>query len=136
MNILFSLEILKSTKEHLQIRQKIAKRYISELKNTPHLEIEDFNPNHSYTQFIIKVDKNRDGFAKELQDRGVETKLHYIPLHLLSYYKNKYELRINSFPNSLNNYQQILSLPIHPYLSNEDVEYIIQTIQEVAKTRV
>ncbi len=99
-----------------------------------------FNTNqksdHIYTEYIIKIDKNRDGFAKELSKNGIFTSLHFIPLHLLSYYKQKYNLRVNDFPNALTNYQQILSLPIYAGLSNKDVYYICEQIKEIAKTRV
>ena len=86
--------------------------------------------------FIIKIDKNRDSFARELKNRGIYTGLHFIPLHLLSYYKNKYSLRVNDFPVALTNYQQILSLPIYPSLKESDVMYICKQIKEIAKTRV
>jgi len=135
IDLLFATNILKNLFDKLQRRREIAKMYIEALKNTPHIYVDDYNPNHSYTQFIIKVDKNRDGFAMELQDRGIETKLHYIPLNLLSYYKNKYDLKVNSYPNALKSYQQILSIPIHPFLTSDEVRFIIKSIQEVAEGR-
>lgn len=88
-----------------------------------------------YSQYIIKIDKNRDNFAKELKERGIYTALHYIPMHLLSYYKQKYNLRVNDFPKALSNYQQILSLPIYCSLSDKDVLYICEQIKEIAKNR-
>ena len=91
---------------------------------------------HIYTQFIIKIDKNRDDFAKELISRGVSVSLHYVPVHLLSYYKNKYNYKVNDFPNALKNYQQILSLPIYTALSDDEVLYVCEKIKEIANNRV
>jgi perosamine synthetase len=136
IDLKYSTLMLESGTDDLRIRRDIAKKYISALKGIPHLEIKDYNPNHTYTQFIIKIDKNRDGFARELKSVGIETKLHYIPLHLLSYYKQKYNLKINSYPNALKHFQHILSIPIHSDLSNEDVDYVIENIKRVANTRV
>ena len=62
--------------------------------------------------------------------------LYYKPMHLLSYYKSKYGLKVNSFPNALKIYQQMLSLPVYNALSDEEVAYICESVREVAKTRV
>lgn len=136
LDLKYSSILLEYGVEELKSRREIAKKYISALKGIPHLEIEDFKNEHAYTQFIIKIDKNRDSFAKDLKDAGIETKLHFIPLHLLSYYKQKYNLKINSFPNALKHFQHILSIPIHNGMSSEDVEYVIENIKRIAKTRV
>ncbi|MBQ8610031.1 MAG: DegT/DnrJ/EryC1/StrS aminotransferase family protein, partial [Campylobacter sp.] len=58
------------------------------------------------------------------------------PMHLLSYYKNKYHLRVNDFPKALKTYQQILSLPIYAALSDEEALYICNAVKSVAQTRV
>ena len=50
----------------------------------------------------------------------------------MSYYKQKYKLKITSYPNALNAYGQILSLPIYPSLSDEEVEYICQEVIKIA----
>jgi len=136
LDLAYSIDSLERVARDLKTRRDIAKQYVEHLKNTVHIKIDPFQQNHSYSQFIIRVDKNRDGFAKDLKAVGIETKLHYIPLHLLSYYKSKYELKINSYPNALRNYQEILSIPIHSMLSSEDVAYIIKNIKSIAKNRV
>jgi dTDP-4-amino-4,6-dideoxygalactose transaminase len=86
------------------------------------------NEEHIFTQFIIKIDRNRDAFARALQEYGIATGLNYIPLHLLSYYKNKYNIKITTYLTALSSYGQILSLPIYPALSDSDVEYICDKI--------
>ena len=134
-DISIGIEKLKKIRNDMEKRREIAKRYIDGLGSTKGIEVDRFNPNHTYSKFIIRVAKNRDGFAKELKEYGIETRLHYIPIHLLSYYKNKYQFRINSFPNALRNFQQVLSLPIRPELDSEDIDYVIATIQFVAKNR-
>ncbi len=133
--ISIGIEKLRKIRNEMERRREIAKRYIDGLSSIKGIEVDGFNPNHTYSKFIIRVAKNRDGFAKELKEYGIETRLHYIPIHLLSYYKNKYLFRVNGFPNALRNFQQVLSLPIRPDLSSEDIDHIIATIQFVAKNR-
>ncbi|MCK9256818.1 MAG: DegT/DnrJ/EryC1/StrS aminotransferase family protein [Sulfurospirillaceae bacterium] len=132
----YSLAQLSKTDEFIKRRQEIAKIYDKELDGCPHISTPVKKRDHIYTQYIIKIDKNRDGFARELKDKGVFTGLHYVPLHLLSYYKQKYNLRVNDFPIALQNYQQILSLPIYSALTNDEVHYICKQVKEVASTRV
>ncbi len=117
--------------------KSIATRYNEALKDVEHITLPAARSDeHPYSLYIIKVDKNRDSFARELKEEGVEVGVHYIPLHLLSYYKNKYNLKINNFPNALKIFQKVMSLPIHPYLSNEEVEFVIKKVKLVASTRV
>ena len=79
----------------IERQKEIAARYSEKLKGTPHISLPTAGNDHSFALYIIKVDKNRDSFAKELLKKGIEAGLHYIPLHLMSYYKAKYSLRIN-----------------------------------------
>lgn len=130
----YAIGQLSKTEAFIKRRQKIAAMYDEALSDCPHVTTPVKKRDHVYTQYIIKVDKNRDGFARKLKERGIFTALHFIPLHLLSYYKHKYNLRVNDFPVALQNYQQILSLPIYNALSDEDVHYICKQIKEVAKT--
>ncbi len=132
----FNIAQLEKVDGGIKRRQEIAAIYYKELANTPHIQLPKKVRDHIFTMFIIKVDKNRDSFARELYKRGVEVGLHYIPLHLMSYYKQKYSLRVNDYPNALRNFQQILSIPIHEGMSDEDVAYVVEKIKEVAKTRV
>lgn len=136
LNAAFAIAQLSKNEQFIKRRQQIANIYNRELANCPHVSIPLKKSDHIYNQYIIKIDKNRDGFAKELRNSGIYTALHFIPLHLLSYYKNKYSLRVNDFPNALNNYQQILSLPIYCGLEDSEVEYICKKIKEIASHRV
>ncbi len=132
----FNLAQLRKVEDDIARRKEIAAIYHKELADTPHIELPKELRDHIYSMFIIKIDKNRDSFARELYKRGIEVGLHFIPLHLLSYYKQKYSLRVNDYPKALRNFQQILSIPIHSGMSDEDVGYVIEQIKEVAKSRV
>ena len=118
-------------------QREIAQRYSKELDGVEHVSIPDMsNKENPFSLYIIKIDKNRDSFALALQEEGIGTGLHYIPLHLLSYYKAKYSLRVNDFPVALRTYQQVLSLPIYASMSDDEVQSVIKTVKKIAKTRV
>ena len=117
-------------------QQEIAEYYNKNLKGVEHVSLPVVKEDHTFNNYIIKIDKNRDSFARELESRGISTGINYIPLHLMSYYKSKYMLRINDFPVALRNYQSILSIPIYAAMTDKEVAYVCDSVKEVAKTRV
>jgi len=122
---------------NIKRQKEIAKMYSEGLDGVEHVTIPSMqNDENPFSLYIIKIDKNRDSFAVALRDAGIGTGLHYIPLHLLTYYKSKYSLRVNDFPVALRSFQQVLSLPIYASMSDEDVNAVIKTIKKIAKTRV
>ncbi|PUE63795.1 DegT/DnrJ/EryC1/StrS family aminotransferase [Arcobacter caeni] len=128
----YALAQLNKTEKFIKRRKEIAKLYERRLSDVKHITVLDHNDEHIFTQFIIKISRNRDAFARALKERGVSTGLNYIPLHLLSYYKTKYSIKITAFSNALNNYQQILSLPMYAGLSDEEVNYVCDQVISVA----
>ena len=128
---------IKDQDKNILRQQEIAKIYSEALKDTPHITTPDMsNEEHPFSLYIVKIDKNRDSFAVELKNESIETGLHYIPLHLLTYYKSKYSLRVNDFPVALRSFQQVLSLPIYANMDDKDVKFVIEKIKKIAKTRV
>lgn len=128
---------LKEQDKNLKRVKDIADMYNEALESVGHITIPTAtNSEHPYSLYIIKVDKNRDSFALELQKKGIEVGLHYIPLHFLSYYKTKYSLKINSFPTALKVFQQVMSLPIYAKMQDKDVKFVIETIKSISHTRV
>jgi dTDP-4-amino-4,6-dideoxygalactose transaminase len=129
----FNLAQFYKANSFIERRQEIAKLYIDNLSGVKHVTVPDFDEDHMFTQFIVKISKNRDGFARELKQEGISTGLTYIPLHLLTYYKQKYKLKITAYGNALTTYGQILSLPMYPSLTDEEVLYVCDTIKKVSK---
>ncbi|MGD9969088.1 MAG: DegT/DnrJ/EryC1/StrS family aminotransferase [Sulfuricurvum sp.] len=127
---------LEKQDDIVERQKEIASVFNERLEEAPHIKLPVAGEEHAYSLYIIKVDKNRDSFARELSARGIECGLHYIPLHLLSYYKAKYSLRVNDFPVALRSYQQVLSIPNYAALSDDEVDEICDAILDVASTRV
>jgi len=128
---------IKEQDANLKRVKEIASKYSKALGDVAHISVpEPISDEHPYFLYIIKIDKNRDSFALELKKEGVEVGLHYIPLHFLSYYKTKYNLKINHFPTALTTYQQVMSLPIYAGMCDKDVDFVIDKIKTVSSTRV
>ncbi|MCK9337150.1 MAG: DegT/DnrJ/EryC1/StrS aminotransferase family protein [Arcobacteraceae bacterium] len=128
----FSLAQLQKTNKFIKRRKEIASIYSKKLSGIKHVSLPSYNDEHIFTHYIIKISKNRDAFARALKEEGISTGLNFIPLHLLSYYKQKYNLKVTSYLNALNSYQQILSLPIYPSLSDDEVNYICDKVATIA----
>lgn len=127
----FLLHNLK-TNSFIKRRKEIAKIYKDRLTGIKHVEIPKQKDEHIFTQYIIKISRNRDAFARELKERGINTGLNYIPLHLLNYYKHKYNIKITEFGSALTSYQQILSIPMYPSLTDDEANYVCDQIIDIA----
>ena len=137
LNAAYIRSFIKTQDANIKRQKEIATIYNKELESVKHITIPEIaSDEDTYSLYIIKIDKNRDSFATLLRDAGIETGLHYIPLHLLKYYKAKYSLRVNDFPVALRSYQQVLSLPIYASMSDKDVKFVIDKIKKISSTRV
>ncbi len=85
-----------------------------------------FNNECSYHFYWIRV-KNREKFREKLLKKGIETGIHYKPIHTFSLYKSKIKLPITEKVG-----KEIISLPTHPNLSNKDIQKIIKLINKFA----
>ena len=112
---------LKKLDKNNNIRKKNSKIFFDELKIDNKMP---FSDNCSYHFYWIRV-KNRTKFRMKLMSKGIETGTHYKPIHTFSYYKSKQNLPITEKVS-----QEIVTLPTHPNLSDEDVEKIISIINK------
>lgn len=122
------LEKLKIFDDEIKKRQDVAALYNDVLTGhnriiTPF--VEDYNES-TYAQYTIRVE-NRDDLQARLKDKGIPTTVHYpLPLNKQPAFIDK----TADVPESENATQQVLSLPMHPYLDENTVTYIAQTVLE------
>ena len=111
----------------LQARQRIAERYSDLL--TGHVET-PYVPDHSrsaWAQYSVLSDR-RALIQQRLKDQGIPTAVYYAkPLHLQSAYAHL-GYRLGDFPNAEAISQRIFSLPMHPYLNNEQIDVITSAV--------
>jgi len=114
---------LKKLDKLNSIRKNIAKFYDEQI-NLEHKT--PFDKRCSYHLYWICV-KNRNQFRKELSARGIETGTHYKPIHKMSFYKS-----YNKISNTEKVAKEIVTIPIHPNLTQHQLDYIIKLINEFA----
>lgn len=114
------LEQLKKLDKLISIKKNIAKQYSDELQ----VEKMPFNENCSYHIFWIRV-KNRKKFMKKMAQNGIETGIHYNPIHKMSFYKSKQHL-----PNTELISNELVSIPIHANLNNSSISKIIKCVNK------
>jgi dTDP-4-amino-4,6-dideoxygalactose transaminase len=75
----------------------------------------------------------RDQFIEELRKRNIGASVHFIPIHSHSYYRERYGLRPEQFPVAQREFERMLSLPLSPAHSDEDVADVIEAVIDVVK---
>ena len=108
---------LKKLNKMNKIRQKTCKRYYKEINLEKKMP---FSSDCSYHLYWIQV-KNQKSFRKKMEEKGIETGIHYLPIHKMKFFENKTKLPITEEISS-----HIVSIPIHSNLSDKDVEKIIK----------
>lgn len=82
---------------------------------------------------LLTID--RDQFIIDLKDRNIGTSVHYIPLHMMSFYADKYGYAPSDFPVAQDSFERMMSIPLHPRLSDEDVNDVIEAVLDIVKLR-
>jgi UDP-4-amino-4,6-dideoxy-N-acetyl-beta-L-altrosamine transaminase len=118
-------------------RKNIAKIYInnfsSEMVKIPVIQKDILHSWHLFP-IIIKFEKlkiSRNTFIEYLQMEGIQTSVHYIPLHLHPYYQKVWKLKDTDFPIATNFYDNEISLPIYPKMSRNDAEDVILAVNKI-----
>ncbi len=124
---------LKYISKWTENRRKIANLYTSIFKKMNLNEvIPPFHPEHTnpvYHLYIIRV-KNREKLVKFLNDKGIQTGLHYpVPLHLQKAY-SRLGYKKGDFPIAEKCADEILSIPMYPEMTDEMVNYVCNSIGE------
>ena len=79
------------------------------------------------------TEAQRDAIIDKISKEGVAVNVHFQPLPLLSLFKS-YGYRIEDYPNAYNNYKAEISLPIYPQLTQEQLDYIVNTITNAVES--
>lgn len=77
----------------------------------------------------------RDELIRWLKQRGICTSVHFIPIHLHTYYREKYGYEPHDFPIALDNYLRMVSLPLSPALTNEEIARVIDGVTSAVVAR-
>jgi dTDP-4-amino-4,6-dideoxygalactose transaminase len=122
-----------------QRREEISIRYSEAFKELPVI-LPPGPPEgdiHAWHLYVIRLrlDQltiNRDRFIELMADRGIGTSVHFIPLHLHPYWKEKYGFRPEDFPVSLETFRCCVSLPIYTRMMDSDINRVIEAVRGIA----
>lgn len=130
-------QVRKADRLHQQ-RRFWAQRYTQGLADVEELILPTEQPNriHSWHLYVIrlKLDRlkiDRGQFISELKRRGIGASVHWMPLHLHPYYREKFGYRPQDFPRATALYSEIVSLPLFPDLTEADIAHVTGSIRDI-----
>jgi dTDP-4-amino-4,6-dideoxygalactose transaminase len=131
---------LKELDANIAARRRLADRYSAAFANTPQLIPPPAIPEgvtHAHHLYILRLQLDqmtigRSEFIDRLKQAGIGASVHFIPLYHHQYYRNRYRWTPDQFPNCQTIFESCLSLPVYPMLTDEQQDYIIETILDLA----
>ena len=130
------IQQLKKLPRFLKRRKYLAKRYLSSLANLPLiLPADDIDGgSHSWHLFVIRlqdnVKMNRDELVQFLNDKGIGSSVHYVPLHRQPYWRDKYSLSVDMFPEADKAYHSMVSIPLYTGMTDEQQDRVINALHD------
>jgi perosamine synthetase len=119
----------------LDTRRSIARCYDAALAGIPDLAPLAVRPEvaHAYHLYVVRLGQHLDRGAvfQAMHAQGILVNVHYIPVHLQPYYRDRFGTRAGMCPTAEAAYEHILSLPMYPALRDEDVEWVIDTVRNI-----
>ena len=119
-------------------RREVVATYAARLGTLPGLQLPVERPEveSSWHLYVIRllldqVRVDRNLFIEELKARQIGASVHYLPVHMQPYYREKYGYRPESCPVAADAFSRMLSLPLHPGLTDEDVDRICEAVAEI-----
>ena len=115
-------------------RDAIARRYTEGLRGVPSLQTPAVSPGvrHAWHLYQIAV-TDRTRLALALCENGIGTSVHFKPLHLFPFYQERLDVRAGQFPVAERCFQETLSLPIYPDLTDSEVDRVMDRIRHHLK---
>jgi dTDP-4-amino-4,6-dideoxygalactose transaminase len=124
---------LRRAEHFLAERRAIAGAYNTAFAAVPGLILPPAAGHHAWHLYTLGIDStlagiSRDDMITALADAGIGASVHFIPLHIMHYYANRYSLLATDYPNAYATYQRSLSLPIWPGMGQPAIQRVIDTV--------
>jgi dTDP-4-amino-4,6-dideoxygalactose transaminase len=121
-------------------RRQVVAHYVGGLSDLDALELPVERPEveHAWHLYVLRLRPktlgiDRERFIRELAARQIGTSVHFIPIHLHPYYRDRYGYAPQTFPVAWKNYRRMLSLPLNPRLTDNDVADVIEAVRDVVR---
>jgi dTDP-4-amino-4,6-dideoxygalactose transaminase len=122
-------------------RREVVARYAAGLGDLETIELPSVRSGvesawhlHPIRLVLDRLPIDRDRFIDEMAARNIGTSVHFIPLHLMSFYRDRYGLTEGTFPVATAEFERLVSLPLHPGLSDRDVDDVIEAVRDIVQT--
>lgn len=122
-------------------RREIVRQYHEAFSEYEELQLPIEKPEveHAWHLYVVRLNPDllrisRGQFIEELKARNIGTSVHFIPVHLHPYYRDKYGFKPDDFPIAYREYQRIISLPLYPKMTDQDVRDVIEAVIDVVHT--
>jgi perosamine synthetase len=125
---------LQKLNKIIKMRQDNAKYISSRLSKYPQIKVQ--NPpegfEHIYQMYTIRLSnkKTRDGLHGHLSEKRIFSKVYFTPIHLTSFYQQKFGIKQNMLPVTEKVSEEVLTLPMYPNMSTEEKDYLVESIAE------
>lgn len=136
LNAAVGLAQLEAAESLRASRQRCFEFYLEELGGCEALDLPLIHTHlrdHSCHLFWVVLREDaplgRDEFIRELAAAGVGTSVHYKPLHRMTYYRDRYRLRVEDFPNAERHWRGCVSLPAYPSLTKDELNYVVRQVK-------
>ena len=115
-------------------RNRIAQKYTAAFGNNSAITLPFIKDDRetSWHLYVIKI-ANRDSVIEALKEAGVGCSVHFIPIHKHPYYKERYGYKNGDYPVANSVFERSLSLPIYPDMSDDEIEYVINKVNEIVR---
>ena len=121
-------------------RREVVAAYQAAFTGDEALELPVARPwvEHAWHLYVLRLRPavlriGRDRFIEELAQRNIGTSVHFIPIHVQPYYRDKYRYLPDSFPVAYDGFQRMISLPLSPRLSDQDVADVIEAVLDIVR---
>jgi dTDP-4-amino-4,6-dideoxygalactose transaminase len=131
------LQQLKKARAFQHTRERIAALYDAAFAGLPLLRPPGprAGDQHAWHLYVLRLADGagieRDRFIERLFDAGIGCSVHYIPLHLHPYWRERYALRPEQFPQSQKAYERMLSLPLYTRMTDADVQRVAHAVRDI-----
>jgi perosamine synthetase len=121
-------------------RKRIARAYDEAFQDLPEIQTPTLAPDrkHAWHLYVIQIDPERlrigrNDFIQALKEKNIGTSVHFIPLHLHPFYRDRFGYQPDDFPRANSTFQRIISLPIFPGMRDEQIEHVIDAVRSTAR---
>lgn len=143
INAALGISQLTRINQNLLCRLKIAKKYFEQLKDIEDIKLpvnefpldnldelpSSFSSYHLFP-ILVKDETQRSEFFDYMRDNNIFVQVHYYPVHLQPYYKENFAFKVGDFPVAEDFYKREVSLPMFMTLTDEEQDYVIETIKK------